>query len=51
PDTALERTNHKFISRFQTMEALASQKNLNLDSLSLEEMDCLWEEAKKQEQL
>ncbi|MHA3044115.1 nucleoside triphosphate pyrophosphohydrolase [Riemerella anatipestifer] len=51
PDTALERTNHKFISRFQTMEALASQKNLNLDSLSLEEMDSLWEEAKKQEQL
>ncbi|WP_332022158.1 nucleoside triphosphate pyrophosphohydrolase [Kaistella sp.] len=46
PDSALERTNIKFISRFQKMEQLASDKNLKLEDLSLEEMDKLWEEAK-----
>lgn len=46
PDTALERSNHKFISRFQKMEELAKQKNLHLENLSLEDMDLLWEEAK-----
>ena len=46
PDSALEKTNIKFISRFQKMEQLASDKNLKLEDLSLEEMDKLWEEAK-----
>lgn len=46
PDSALERTNIKFISRFQKMEQLASDKNLKLEDLSLEEMDKLWEEVK-----
>ena len=46
PDSALERTNIKFISRFQKMEQLASDKNLKLEDLSLEEMDKLWEETK-----
>ncbi|MEC5394800.1 nucleoside triphosphate pyrophosphohydrolase [Bergeyella sp. RCAD1439] len=49
PDTALEKTNHKFISRFQRMEALASERNWSLSSLSLEVMDELWEEAKAME--
>ena len=49
PDTALERTNNKFISRFQKMENLALAKNLKLEDLSLAEMDELWEEAKKNE--
>ncbi|MDO4225196.1 MAG: nucleoside triphosphate pyrophosphohydrolase [Bergeyella zoohelcum] len=47
PDTALERTNHKFITRFQTMEQIAKERNLILGDLSLQEMDLLWEEAKK----
>ncbi|MBU4538634.1 MAG: nucleoside triphosphate pyrophosphohydrolase [Weeksellaceae bacterium] len=47
PDSALERTNIKFITRFQKMEDLAHDKNLKLEDLSLEEMDVLWEEAKK----
>lgn len=47
PDTALERTNNKFINRFQKMERLALEKNLNLADLTLEKMDELWEEAKK----
>ena len=46
PDSALERTNNKFISRFQKMENLALSKNLKLEDLSLEKMDLLWEEAK-----
>ena len=46
PDSALERTNNKFITRFQKMENLALSKNLKLEDLSLEKMDLLWEEAK-----
>ena len=42
PDSALERTNTKFIDRFQKMENLADQKKLKLEDLSLEEMDLLW---------
>ncbi|MDF0720027.1 nucleoside triphosphate pyrophosphohydrolase [Kaistella sp. PBT33-4] len=49
PDSALERTNHKFIYRFQKMESIALQRNLVLTDLSLEEMDLLWDEAKSQE--
>lgn len=49
PDTALERTNNKFITRFQKMENLGLSKNLVLADLTLEEMDELWEEAKKGE--
>lgn len=47
PDSALEKTNNKFISRFQIMEKLARKKNLSLSDMNLEEMDLLWEEAKK----
>lgn len=46
PDSALEKTNAKFISRFQLMEKLANNRNLKLADLSLQEMDVLWEEAK-----
>lgn len=47
PDTALEKTNLKFITRFQKMEDLAQKKNLKLADLSLSEMDELWEKAKE----
>lgn len=47
PDTALEKTNSKFISRFQKMEKLAAERNQTLSEMNLEEMDMLWEEAKK----
>lgn len=46
-DTALERTNQKFISRFKAMEVLAHESNLVLSEMSLEEMDQLWNEVKK----
>lgn len=49
PDSALERTNLKFIRRFQEMEDLALDRNLKLQDLTLEKMDELWEEAKKKE--
>ncbi|MGV8915285.1 MAG: nucleoside triphosphate pyrophosphohydrolase [Kaistella sp.] len=49
PDSALERTNLKFIRRFQEMEDLALDRNLKLQNLTLEKMDELWEEAKKKE--
>jgi XTP/dITP diphosphohydrolase len=47
PDSALERTNLKFISRFQKMEQLAAEADLKLGEMTLEEMDVLWEKAKK----
>jgi XTP/dITP diphosphohydrolase len=46
PDTALERTNKKFISRFKKMENLAATKDKLLQDLSLSEMDELWNEIK-----
>lgn len=47
PDTALEKTNLKFIARFQKMEAIAQERGFSLSDLSINEMDTLWEEAKR----
>lgn len=49
PDTALERTNMKFIQRFTYLESKTIAKGKNLKEMSLEEMDVYWEEAKKME--
>ncbi len=46
PEDALEKTNRKFISRFQKVEELAKNSNKELDQLSLEELDQLWNKAK-----
>ncbi|MFN4007323.1 MAG: nucleoside triphosphate pyrophosphohydrolase [Chitinophagaceae bacterium] len=46
-ETALERTNRKFKSRFEAMELLAAQQGLNLYNMSLADMDALWNEVKK----
>ena len=48
PDTALERTNQKFIKRFNYLEAKAQDMGKTLDQMSLEEMEHLWVEAKNQ---
>lgn len=48
-ETALEKTNKKFKSRFEQMEDLARQKELNFAALNLEEKDALWNEVKKSE--
>lgn len=47
PDTALERTNRKFIKRFQYLESKTIQKGINLKDMTLAQMDVYWEEAKK----
>lgn len=48
PDTALEQTNKKFISRFNYLEQKVKAKGMNLKDLTLEQMDILWNEAKGQ---
>ena len=47
PDTALERCNVKFKTRFQSMEAQAEDLNKGLNDMSLDEMEVLWQNAKK----
>lgn len=47
PEDALEKTNKKFIKRFQYLEAKASEQHKNLKDMSLSEMDVFWNEAKK----
>ncbi len=49
PDNALERTNQKFIRRFNYLEEHTLKQGRKLTDMTLEEMDKLWEEAKKQE--
>ena len=48
PEEALERTNLKFISRFQYLETEAAKDGKKLQDMSLEEMDFYWNKAKKQ---
>lgn len=47
PENALERTNKKFINRFQYLEEAAKKAGKQLSDMSLAEMDVFWEEAKK----
>ncbi|MAO02579.1 MAG: nucleoside triphosphate pyrophosphohydrolase [Flavobacteriales bacterium] len=47
PENALEKTNKRFINRFQIMERLIKSKNLDLSEMKLKEMDEFWEKAKK----
>ena len=46
PENALERTNQKFIRRFNYVEESAITQGRNLKEMTLEEMDALWNEAK-----
>lgn len=46
PENALERTNKKFIKRFQYLESKAKELNKSLKDMTLSEMDVFWEEAK-----
>tara|TARA_R110002049_G_scaffold306173_1_gene504180 strand:- start:12223 stop:12996 length:774 start_codon:yes stop_codon:yes gene_type:complete len=47
PEDALERTNKKFIKRFQYLERKAKEMGKSLEDMTLAEMDVFWEEAKK----
>lgn len=49
PDNALERTNKKFIYRFNYMEQKVKDEGKQLNQLTLEEMELIWQEAKKRE--
>lgn len=47
PDTALEKTNKKFINRFNYIEKKSSEEGKKLKEMTLDEMEILWNEAKK----
>lgn len=49
PDNALERTNRKFIRRFNYLEEHTIKQGRNLKDMTLDEMDAIWNEAKQQE--
>jgi XTP/dITP diphosphohydrolase len=49
PDNALEKTNAKFIRRFNYIEQQAKGKGLSLKDMTLDEMETLWQEAKRAE--
>jgi MazG family protein len=49
PENALERTNRKFISRFNYLESKTLTIGKNLKDMTLAEMDVIWDEAKKEE--
>jgi XTP/dITP diphosphohydrolase len=48
PENAIERTNQKFIRRFNYLEQKTIKQGKDLHQMSLEEMDIFWNEAKKQ---
>ncbi|MDR2968733.1 MAG: nucleoside triphosphate pyrophosphohydrolase [Tannerellaceae bacterium] len=50
PDNALERTNRKFIRRFNYLESHAKEQGRSLKEMTLEEMDRIWNKAKLSEQ-
>lgn len=47
PETALERTNRKFIKRFNFLEEQTIMRGQSLHDMSLDQMNTIWEEAKK----
>ena len=51
PEEALERTNKKFIKRFQYLERASKREGKSLAEMTLSEMDIYWEEAKKMKKL
>jgi XTP/dITP diphosphohydrolase len=49
PEAALEKTNRKFIKRFNFLEKKTLSKGISLHNMSLEDMNVIWEEAKKED--
>lgn len=49
PEEALQSTNRKFMRRFESMESRVREQGRNIDDLTLEEMDALWDAAKAAE--
>ncbi|MDR2779914.1 MAG: nucleoside triphosphate pyrophosphohydrolase [Synergistaceae bacterium] len=46
PESALQHANEKFIARFREMENLASRENAQMEKMSLDELETLWQSAK-----
>jgi tetrapyrrole methylase family protein/MazG family protein len=46
PETALEKTNRKFIQRFEYLEEKTLKQGKKLSNMTLSEMNTIWEEAK-----
>jgi MazG family protein len=49
PEAALEKTNRKFIKRFNYLENETLKKGISLHNMSLDEMNVIWEQAKKED--
>jgi len=49
PEAALEKTNRKFIKRFNYLERKTIKKGVSLHDMTLDEMNVIWEESKKKE--
>jgi MazG family protein len=49
PETALEKTNQKFLRRFQGMEQIAASEGKSFAAMNLQEMDALWNQIKSTE--
>lgn len=49
PEAALDRTNKKFIRRFNAIEQYAEQQGRALRDMTIDEMEAVWQEAKKEE--
>jgi MazG family protein len=49
PEAALEKTNRKFIKRFSYLEKETLKKGISLHNMSLDEMNVIWEDAKKED--
>ena len=45
-EVALQRASNKFSSRFRKIEAIARERNLSLEKMSLAELDVIWDEVK-----
>jgi len=50
PETALERTNRKFIKRFNYLESQTFKQGRKLKHMTLDEMNEIWEQAKESEE-
>jgi MazG family protein len=49
PEAALEKTNRKFIKRFNYLEGETIKKSISLHDMSLDEMNVIWDDAKKED--
>jgi uncharacterized protein YabN with tetrapyrrole methylase and pyrophosphatase domain len=47
PETALRKANARFARRFRAMEDLARERGLDMNQMTLAELDSLWEEVKE----